>query len=419
MTRSNGSKVCRRVRRRSRPGWRKATDRPEGGAKGDEEEAAKRRRGLGASKLSIARTETLAVEAQAGSRFKGYEEITVQDLALKVEATLYRRERWQTPDGKTLTAPLPAGIVGGCGPHLHRLVLGLHFQGQMTYDRIVALLTGLGFSNCYRLSACGPAQRVGAQRLRAMLPAALRVQWPPSLGDEASQSRYRRERRHPRGDRPDRGADPRQLARRRILLRADLGFAREALMAWCGANRVDCLSGLARNTRLAAMIESELVAASSAAEASGKPARHFKEFRWSTLDSWSRERRVIAKAEWTQGEANPRFIVTSLSKEEADGQRGAKYTRRSVWRRRSSASAASQASACAPSAVARRCSTREPRTTCSNVTSAGEESPAAAAGSAVNGGGSKLLEAGPQLKLIFGEISPSLRHPSVQDLTTD
>src|SRR5271166_3304886 len=127
-------------------GMEKATDRPEGGAKGDEEEAAKRRRGLGASKLSIARTETLAVEAPAGSRFKGYEEITVQDLALKVEATLYRRERWQTPDGKTLTAPLPAGIVGGWGPHLHRLVLALHFQGQMTYDRVVALLTGLGLA---------------------------------------------------------------------------------------------------------------------------------------------------------------------------------------------------------------------------------------------------------------------------------
>src|SRR5208337_5679944 len=63
-----------------------------------------------------------------------------------VEATLYRRERWQTPDGKTLTAPLPAGIVGGCGPHLHRLVLALHFQGQMTYDRVVALLTGLGLA---------------------------------------------------------------------------------------------------------------------------------------------------------------------------------------------------------------------------------------------------------------------------------
>jgi hypothetical protein len=127
-------------------GMEKATDRPERGSKGDEEEATKPRRGPGASKLSVARTETLAVEAPAGSRFKGYDEITVQDLAVKAEATLYRRERWQTPDGKTLTAPLPAGIVGGCGPHLIRLVLALHFQGQMTCDRIVALLSGLGLA---------------------------------------------------------------------------------------------------------------------------------------------------------------------------------------------------------------------------------------------------------------------------------
>ena len=96
----------------------------------------------------------------------------------------------------------------------------------------------------------------------------------------------------------------------RILLRADSGFAREALMAWCEMSRVDYLFGLARNPRLTAMIESELAAAKSAAEASGKPARRFKEFVWSTLKSWSRERRVVAKAEWTQGEANPRFVVT-------------------------------------------------------------------------------------------------------------
>jgi len=106
----------------------------------------------------------------------------------------------------------------------------------------------------------------------------------------------------------------------RILLRADSGFAREALMAWCEANRVDYLFGLARNPRLAAMIENELAAAKRAAEASGKPARRFKEFGWSTLDSWSRERRVIAKAEWTQGEANPRFVVTSLTPQEAGGR---------------------------------------------------------------------------------------------------
>jgi len=103
----------------------------------------------------------------------------------------------------------------------------------------------------------------------------------------------------------------------RILLRADSGFAREAMMAWCEANRVDYVFGLARNARLVAMIEEELAAARAMAEKSGQPARRFKDFQWSTLDSWSRRRRVIAKAEWTQGEANPRFIVTSLTRAEA------------------------------------------------------------------------------------------------------
>lgn len=103
----------------------------------------------------------------------------------------------------------------------------------------------------------------------------------------------------------------------RILLRADSGFARETLMAWCEQNRVDYVFGLARNERLVAMIEQEFVAARAASENSGQPARRFKDFQWSTIDSWSRRRRVIAKAEWTQGEANPSFIVTSLKRAEA------------------------------------------------------------------------------------------------------
>jgi hypothetical protein len=106
----------------------------------------------------------------------------------------------------------------------------------------------------------------------------------------------------------------------RILLRADSGFCRETLMAWCEANRVDYVFGLARNARLVAQIEAELAAARPEAEASGKPARRFKDFRWSTRDSWSRTRRVIGKAEWTQGEANPRFIVTSLAPGEHGGR---------------------------------------------------------------------------------------------------
>jgi hypothetical protein len=102
----------------------------------------------------------------------------------------------------------------------------------------------------------------------------------------------------------------------RILLRADSGFARETLMGWCEGNQVDFLFGLARNGRLVGGIEAELAEARAEAETSGKPARRFKEFMWSTLDSWSRRRRVVAKAEWTQGEANPRFVVTSLKARE-------------------------------------------------------------------------------------------------------
>ena len=107
----------------------------------------------------------------------------------------------------------------------------------------------------------------------------------------------------------------------RIVLRADSGFAREALMSWCEANGVDYLFGLAKNKRLVAEITAELAAAEEDSKVTGQPARRFKEFSWSTRDSWSRQRRVIAKAEWTEGAANPRFVVTSLSGQEAAPQR--------------------------------------------------------------------------------------------------
>ena len=110
-----------------------------------------------------------------------------------------------------------------------------------------------------------------------------------------------------------------------ILLRGDSGFAREALMAWCEANRVDYLFGLQRTTRLAAHIRDELAQAKAQAQASGQAARRFADFAWTTLKSWSRRRRVVAKAEWMPGRggkgANPRFVVTSLAAREIGARR--------------------------------------------------------------------------------------------------
>jgi len=100
--------------------------------------------------------------------------------------------------------------------------------------------------------------------------------------------------------------------RTRILLRADSGFARDGLMAWCEAHDVDFVFGLQKNDRLVAEIADELVKAEAKSRRTGQPERRFKSFIWTTRTSWSRSRRVVAKAEWTNGEANPRFVVTSL-----------------------------------------------------------------------------------------------------------
>jgi DDE family transposase len=107
----------------------------------------------------------------------------------------------------------------------------------------------------------------------------------------------------------------------KILLRADSGFARDGLMSWCECNRVDYVFGLARNARLEAEIAEELAAVEAISRTTDQPARRFKEFRWTTHDSWSRRRRVIAKAEWTHGGPNPRFSVTSLSAAACDARR--------------------------------------------------------------------------------------------------
>jgi len=105
-----------------------------------------------------------------------------------------------------------------------------------------------------------------------------------------------------------------------IIVRADSGFCRDNLMSWCEDHGVDYVLGLAKNSRLRWEIDLELELAKAESEATGKPARRFKDFRYRTRESWSRERRVVGKAEHLAKGSNSRFVVTSLSKEEYEGR---------------------------------------------------------------------------------------------------
>src|SRR6202790_3572435 len=99
----------------------------------------------------------------------------------------------------------------------------------------------------------------------------------------------------------------------RIVLRADSGFCREELMGWCEANKVDYLFGLARNRRLQKIIGAQMQQARILHRSTGKAARVFTGFAYTTRHSWSCARRVVAKAEYLDKGENPRFVVTSLT----------------------------------------------------------------------------------------------------------
>jgi hypothetical protein len=101
----------------------------------------------------------------------------------------------------------------------------------------------------------------------------------------------------------------------KITIRGDSGFCREELMKWCEDEGVDYVLGLAKNDRLKAEIVREQGEAAAEYQQTGKAARRFKEFSYQTRDSWSRARRVVAKAEHLEKGANPRFVVTSLGRE--------------------------------------------------------------------------------------------------------
>jgi Transposase IS66 family len=106
-----------------------------------------KRRGRGKVTPRVApETKVLRVAVPRGSQFKGYEPYQVQDLVLTARVVRYRRERWLTPDGETIVAPLPGGIRGHFGPELRRFVLMQYHQGQVTVERLVTLLQAIGVS---------------------------------------------------------------------------------------------------------------------------------------------------------------------------------------------------------------------------------------------------------------------------------
>ena len=105
-----------------------------------------------------------------------------------------------------------------------------------------------------------------------------------------------------------------------IVIRADSGFARDEIMAWCEENDVRYILGLAQNSRLRKAIERELQQAEEQYHETGRGARIYKDFTYSTLKSWSRERRVIGKAEHLAKGSNPRFVVTNVPIEELGAQ---------------------------------------------------------------------------------------------------
>jgi hypothetical protein len=120
-------------------GMEKASETQPPGASGEP-----RRRGSTRAKLTIDEERKLKADAPAGSRFKGYASYLVQDLVIRPLVTHFRRECWQTPDGKTVMAPLPPGVEGHFGPELRRFVLAQYHQGQVTAARLVTLLRGFG-----------------------------------------------------------------------------------------------------------------------------------------------------------------------------------------------------------------------------------------------------------------------------------
>jgi len=172
--------------------------------------------------------------------------------------------------------------------HIHGMQEGRFFHGYYRYYCYLPLYVFCGdFLLVSKLRTSGQDGAAGALDELKRLVARIRSRWP----------------------------------RVRIVVRGDSGFCRDWLMTWCDETPgVDYVLGLAKNPRLLRYIEDDLEDMARQVERTGQAARTFRELRYQTRDSWSRERRVVAKAEVLTGKSNPRFVVTSLPIEELDSR---------------------------------------------------------------------------------------------------
>jgi hypothetical protein len=223
-----------------------------------------------AGKSTLNRLELTPADADRDSRYQKIVADNGQIESLFVE--LFLQAHAQAPDQIVLD-------LDATDDPLHGNQEGRFFHGYYKEYCYLPLYIFCGeFLLCAKLRSSNIDAAAGAREEVARIVARIRQQWPAV----------------------------------RIVIRGDSGFCREELMAWCEANNVDFLLGLARNKRLQQILAPQLEEARRLFTENGESARVFADFPYQTLKSWSQERRVVGKAEHLAKGANPRFVVTSI-----------------------------------------------------------------------------------------------------------